>query len=300
MSPQEPEKKFSSNNSLVRTDLSGALYLPAQKEIRMEIKNPYEAYARLTEDERKYSYAKYYGRGLPPLPEEQVAILEGGRTMAPEDAVLPDELRKMLHPEAISVENGYCLLEDGGSYVAAIHEMPEITLDMYSWWNEWRMQGDSTSRYKIWCPGKHICCHQTFASEEIGGEIEEIYFEQGFRDNPGVLGLRPEEMERAGLLMADGGGAWSKRRSAPLQDPPIGGIVCHFIYRHENGRGIVMRSRFWNGYSIRGKIVNTLAPGQQLSLEYARGLFEHNCIEMAYLNNLLPELYVEEHCGQQG
>ena len=60
-----------------------------------------------------------------------------------------------------------------------------------------------------------------------------------------------------------------------------------------------MRSRFWNGYSIRGKIVNTLAPGQHISLDYARGLFEHNCIEMAYLNNLLPELYAEEHSGQQ-
>ena len=261
----------------------------------MKIKNPYEQYAKLTVEESQYAYARYYYRPFPGLPEEQESILDSYSNMTAEDALLPCDIPKMLHPEKIRKENGYCLLPGGGGYVAALHQMPDITFEMYKWWNEWRMRGDENGRYKIWCPGKHILCHNVFSSEEIGGEVEEIYFQEGIRDNPSKIGLDKKEMEKAGLLMADGGGAWSKKRSDAINEYPVGGIVIHFIYRHKNGRGITMRSRFWKGFSIGDGIYPSLAPGQSVFLRDLRGLFEHNCIEMEYLNTLLPSLYKDEN-----
>ncbi|MDY5023447.1 MAG: hypothetical protein SPE99_13750, partial [Blautia sp.] len=194
-------------------------------------------------------------------------------------------------------ENGYCVMPDGTGYVAALHQMPEVTLEMYKWWNEWRWKGDCNGRYKIWCPGKHLVCHNIFVSEEIGGKIEEIYFQEGISENPEKVGLNQEEMKKHGLLMADGGGAWSKVRDEAPDVPAMGGIVIHFIYQHKNGKGITMRSRFWKGYSIGNGVYKSLAPGQKESMKSLKGLFEHNCIEMAYLNSLLPSLYRDE-CGK--
>lgn len=265
----------------------------------MELHNPYEKYARLTEKESQFSYARYFFRPFPGISEEQENILKYGSRLTCKEALLPQNMSEMFWPEKIKTENGYCVMPDGTGFVAAIHQMPEVTLEMYRWWNEWRMKGDSNGRYKIWCPGKHLVCHNIFVSEEIGGKIEEIYFQTGITESPEKIGLDPEAMERSRLLLADGGGAWSKVVGEAPDVPPIGGIVIHFIYQHENGKGITMRSRFWKGFSIGEEgVYKSLAPDQKESMKSLRGLFEHNCIEMEYLNSLLPSLYKEE-CGKE-
>ena len=255
----------------------------------------YEKYAALSPEEQKQPYAKYYNRPFPVLPKEQQDILDYGSKMKESDVILADNITDVLHPERITCENGYIRLKDGAGYIAAYHELPEVSFEMYQWWNEWRLQGDSTSRYKIWCPHKHLSCFFTYSSEEIGGKIEEIYFAVPVRDHPEEFGLSPDEMKKYGLLQADGGTALSKPRDAGEVDVPMSTIVVHFIYPHPNGRGIVMRSRFWKGYTLMGgRIIKMLAPGQSVREEELRGMFEHNCLEMEYLSSFLPDLYREE------
>ena len=137
--------------------------------------------ATLTAEQRKAPYASFYDRSVPRLAPECAQVLAHGSNMDPADVVNDRNIRVMLHPRQIAVENGYCVLPDGTGYVAARHVMPEVTFDMYQFWLDWWTAEDQETRYKIWCPGKHIGAFYTYSSELIGDKLEEIYFGLNFR-----------------------------------------------------------------------------------------------------------------------
>jgi hypothetical protein len=247
----------------------------------------------LNEQERQAPYARFFDRPQPPISAEQQRAAQGELSPEWQEGMPERALSELLHPEKIRTENGFCLLPNGGGYVAALHEMPNITLEMYKWWNCWRMEADCGARYKIWCPGKHYACYENYVAEDCGSGLEEIYFISSITGEPEKIGYTPQAMAAAGMLLADGGNAFSKLRSAPALSLPMAGVVIHFLYRGAAG-GLCMRSRFWKGYQVRGgRLVPVLAPGQQETLVSRRGLFEHNCLEMAFLRTLLPPLWQE-------
>lgn len=251
--------------------------------------------AALTAEQRKAPYASFYDRPAPRLAPECAQVLAHGSNMDPADVVNDRNIQVMLHPRQIAVENGYCVLPDGTGYVAARHVMPEVTFDMYQFWLDWWTAEDQETRYKIWCPGKHIGAFYTYSSELIGDKLEEIYFGTNFRHNPGLINIDVTEMRASTCVMADGGNAISKVYGAPPEEPPVCGTVCHFIYVEPGVPGITMRSRFWFGcQALNGHIVPVLAPGQRISKEYLHSLYEHNCLEMSGLRDLLPELYRQQ------
>ncbi len=251
--------------------------------------------AALTPEQRKAPYAAFYDRPAPVIPPECLQIIEHGSDMDPADAITDLNISAMLHPDRIKVENGYCILPDGTGYVAARHVMPGVTFDMYKFWLGWWKAEDHDTRYKIWCPGKHTAAFYTYTSEEIGGKLEEIYFGNSITHDPRLISLDPDEMSRSVCVMADGGNAMSKTYGAPPEEPPMCGVVCHFIYEEPGVPGITMRSRFWQGcQALGGHIVPLRAPGQRVELERLHGLFEHNCLEMNGLGDLLPGLYRQQ------
>lgn len=254
-----------------------------------------EELAALTPEQRKAPYAAFYDRPYPVIDPESVVVMEQGSDMDPADAVTDKNISIMLHPEQIAVENGYCVLPDGTGYVAAKHVMTGVTFDMYKFWLDWWTAEDHETRYKIWCPGKHTGAFYTYSSEEIGGQIHEIYFGSSIRPDPRLINIDLDEMAASPCVMTDGGNAVSKIYGAPVEQPPICGLICHFIYEEPGVDGIVMRSRFWFGYqALGGHITPVLAPGQKISKEFLKGFFDHNCLEMSYLRDLLPPLYQQQ------
>lgn len=254
--------------------------------------------AKLTPEQEKAPYAHFYYRPAPEFEPWNQKVLEQGSSLRPEDAILAENISDMLHPERIKAESGYCVLPDGTGYVAVLHRWPGITMDMYNFWNDWWTKEDSETRYKIWCPGKHVGAFFTYTSEDIGGNLEEIYFGGSVRQDPSLLGLNLEEMKKSNCVMTDGGNALSKTYGAGEQVPPTAGVVCHFMYQEEDG--LTMRSRFWFGYQVLGGgLVKMLAPGTRVSESMLKGIFEHNVLEMACLRDLLPPLYKQEVLDKQ-
>ena len=255
--------------------------------------------AALTPEQRKAPYAAFYDRPAPVIAPECAAIIDHGSDMDPADAVTDKNISIMLHPEQLTVENGYCVLPDGTGYVAAKHVMPGVSFDMYRFWLDWWGAEDCDTRYKIWCPGKHTAAFYTYTSEEIDGKLEEIYFGSSIRQDPRLIHLDLDEMKKSNCVMADGGNALFKTYGAGPDVLPLSGLICHFIYEEPGVDGIVMRSRFWFGcQALGGHITPVLAPGQRVKKEYLHGLFEHNCLEMSGLRDLLPPLYRQQVSGE--
>lgn len=251
--------------------------------------------ALLTTEERTAPYAHFYDRPAPAIDAGCLAVIEGGSDMSAADAVTDEKIGTMLHPQTIAVENGYCLLQDGTGYVAACHPMPGVSFEMYRFWINWWSREDIQTRYKIWCPGKHNAAFASYTSEEIGGKLEELYFGGSFTEDPTMIGLDREALAASTCVMADGGNILSKTYGAPAEAYPLCGVVCHFIYEEPGIPGIIMRSRFWFGCQARdGHITPTLAPGQRIERAFLHGLYEHNCLEMSYLRDLLPPLWQQQ------
>lgn len=259
-----------------------------------------EEMAALTPEQRKAPYAAFYDRPAPVIAPECLQIIRNGSDMAPADAITARNINLMLHPEQIEVENGYCSLPDGTGYVAARHVMPSVTFEMYKFWLDWWTAEDHETRYKIWCPGKHTSAFFTYTSEEIGGRLEEIYFGSSIRHDPQLIGVNLDEMDQSPCVMTDGGNAMSKTYGTPPEKPPVCGLVCHFIYEEPGVPGITMRSRFWFGcQALGGQITPVLAPGQRIAKEWLHGFYEHNCLEMSGLRDLLPDLYRQQVLGRR-
>ncbi len=250
----------------------------------------------LTEEEKKISYSKYFYREEDKIDSELKKILKNKVMMDPKDAILGEDINKMLNPEDIKIENGYCILPDGCGYIAAHHKMPGVTKEMYSWWNNWWTSSeDSNLRYKIWCPKHHYNCGFKWNLETCGTglPLEDVYIEDLFRNHPEQMGLDLEKMKNSNMVMADGANATSRVLNGDYSVRPIPSIVCHFIYETEDG--IELRTRFWKGYQILGgKFYKVIKEDDVVSKESLLGLLEHNGREMKGLGNILPELYREQ------
>ena len=79
----------------------------------------------------------------------------------PGQAIRPDEqgLDSLLDPGHHDVENGYCVLPDGGAYVASRVPFPGCTGQMFRWWFWWHAV--EPARYTLWYPHNHIAASPT-------------------------------------------------------------------------------------------------------------------------------------------
>lgn len=237
-------------------------------------------------------YFKYLSRPEDPIPESICEILKKKEMMDEGYAIMPDQMELLLEPDKIKAENGCCWLRDGGAYIAAYHELPGATLEMYRWWLDWRFAEDGDSRYKIWCPDSHYKSGYLWNLEDCGCGMEDVYIFDSLRDAPERIGLKPEAMKHSDLIMVDGANASSRVLNGDYTVRPIPSVVLHFIYSIEGGIGI--RSRFYKGYQSIGKgLVYVLKKDDVIPEESLWGLLEHNAREMAGLKNTLPDLYRE-------
>jgi hypothetical protein len=221
----------------------------------------------------------------------------------PADALGLTAVDRLLDPAPLPRESGWCTLADGVGYVAVRTRMPRVNGEMVDWWFDWHPR--ESLRYRIWHPTAHranVLREPSVAGAKahwgaVHHPVEDI--------GTGVVHARIEFKAPRQMGMS----------TDALEDRAVATIVCGEVgddrlhVRHSSmfhvflreGDGVVLRSHFWLGASIRpyGALA---APGERL-LNRAlvrrvalprglpRALATHCAEEYSNLAALLPEVY---------
>jgi hypothetical protein len=239
----------------------------------------------------------------PPDPEVRAAIEAG--PIDPARALPRCEVDRLLDPTPIDPEIGWCWLPDGVGYVAVRTPMPAVTGEMLDWWFDWH--ADDPIRYRIWHPRAHFDNSIERPSgpprakkhwDTVHHPVEDV--------GTGTAHARITFRPPTAMGMS----------SDSLSDPAIAGIVCGYagddtrhaqhtpmfhVVLNEPGGGVVMRSRFWLGATLRpygplGPLGAPLMNNRRvrralLPKRLPHALADHCAEEYANLAALLPELY---------
>lgn len=248
--------------------------------------------------------AEYLDRPMSPPDEAAWKAIEAG-PIAPGLALPRARMDRLLDPALLQAETGWCRLDDGVAYVAVRTPMPAVGAEMVDWWFDWHPR--QSLRYQVWFPGAH---------------------ESNSLDPPATPGAKPHwgavhhPVEDIGLGMTRARIEFVRPseigfRTDALDEPAIATIVCgwagdegkrmragpmvHVFLRE--GDGVVLRSRFWLGATLRpyapapiaaaaGRLVNNrIVRRLALPTELPRALARHCAAEYANFATLIPELY---------
>ena len=257
----------------------------------------------LTPEERALSYAKYYDLPITPIPQEKLAILEGG-PIDPSLALKIEDRNDLFLPGYLPCETGYCVMPNGTGYLANRTEMPGVTPEMFEWWFAWH--GLNDMRYRIWDPEDHFYARQqnpdkvldpsvpmrekTWGTvhhvlEGIGGGPDELILEFRYPHELGYDESKVGTPACATMMCANGHG--------PVPGQGVAAIMTHMVREIEGGSEL--RSRFWIGYGlVDGQVVKLLPDGVSVPPVVPMGLFAPNLKEFGHLAAILPSLYAEE------
>jgi phloretin hydrolase len=241
----------------------------------------------LTEEEKKSPYAQfYYEPILPPAPEIITAI-QPGNEIDSAIAVAPQDIRKLLVPGFLKVDNGYCVLPDGTGFSVIHTRGPDVTLEMEQWWGTWFKSGDyNYLNYKIWMPSLHFT-HANPIWEDLGWGTSKLYRVKSI--TPDVLDLptSPKELNPDFLTLA--GSAFTIIPDAPGEAPYYATLI-HYTALGDDGLDVL--TIVWSGIHILdGKTVRMIGKDERVDLEYVRLFACHNAWELARKMQLLPQLY---------
>ena len=262
---------------------------------------------KLTEEELKKPYAKFYFQDLPEPDPTVIEIYKKG-PMDWRDALDPENVNELLNPGYHKVETGYCQMPDGTAYIATLYKMPGVTLDMINWWYAWHALEDL--RYMIWYPGSHLSikvteegrkkiCDPNISPEEKHMNITHIVCEDimGTGQIPAPHAIPFVDMETLGLdpeLYAKTPGITVKGAVSDPNDttliPERHRILLHYFRETEDG--VELRTRTWRGCTlVNGKKVKMIPDGEKMPVGNIIKLTEHSSQEYTNLARILPELY---------
>lgn len=256
----------------------------------------------ITEEQRKFSYAKYYDCELAIVPEEKLKCLD--TPIAESDVLKIEDRNQLFEPGYLAKETGYCVLADGTGYIANLTPMPGVTVEMFDWWFAWHGLGEL--RYTIWDPEEHYSAYSVnlaqgkcpklslkekywgtthIIKEDVGTGADDLF--ASFK-RPIYMGFEEDKIgtSMCGTIVTANAGLLKAQKASAE-------VMCHFVRETEDG--IELRSRFWLGWHIiDGKPVKLLPDGEKTPLEKARSLLAHNMVEFQNLSVLLPKIYPEE------
>lgn len=248
--------------------------------------------------------APYLERPLsPPDPAVLAAIASGPAD--PAQMVPLAAVDRLLDPDPLSVETGWCFTPERVGRVAVRTEMPGVSAEMVEWWFEWHPR--DPDRYRAWHPLAHF-----------GNSLEPAAV-PGAKPHWGAV-HHPVEDVGTGTVRAriafEPPTAVGFSTDA-LDDPAVATIVCGYAgddtrrLRHSamahvflaTDDGVVLRSHFWLGAAVRPYLPTPLAAPLAMALDnrlvrrlslpadLPRALATHCAEEYANLAALLPELY---------
>jgi hypothetical protein len=252
--------------------------------------------------------AEFLGRQQAPVAPDVLEAI--ARPIDPALAADRRDLDRLLDPEPLPAETGWCKLDDGCSYVAVRTEMPGLSAAMVDWWFGWHPH--DALRYRVWCPRDHegtgIDTGSAMSRRSPGAKpfwgtthfpVEDIGI--GMRrlriafHRPSLLGFSGDVLDdpRVGTVVAGLSGDPKLRLQHSL--------MVH-VFLNAPG-GLVLRSHFWLGAVIRPDLPDRLAdaaarllnrPAVRARTIPARapaGLADHCSREYAHLASILPEIH---------
>ena len=255
----------------------------------------------LTEREKQRDYVKYLE--WPMKAPDPVQLEKTLKRIDPKDALRLENINDMLD-ENRPGDFGWCIFDDGSSYIASVTQMPGVTLEMIEWWFCWH--GMESLRYAIWDPRDHYRISQIRNHtkrrlnkelpliERIYGTSDYVYEDNGapepwigqisFHD-PAEFGIDKEKLasQRATMICAN--------------TNIVGEIMPRSTFLHyarETEDGIELRSYFWPGWFFAGgKLVRN--PEAAVSEARCIGLANHCPNEYTRLADILPRVFAENH-----
>lgn len=223
----------------------------------------------------------------------------------PEQALPRERMDRLLDPAPLQTETGWCTLGDGVAYVAVRTPMPAVNAEMVDWWFDWHAR--RPLRYQVWFPGAHEsvsldppatpgakphwgAVHRPVEDIGLGMTSARIEFVP-----PSAIGFATDALDDSDVATIVCGWAGDEGRHMRI-GPMVHVFLCE-------GEGVVLRSRFWLGATLRpyapapiaagvGALINNrLVRRLALPAELPRALALHCATEYANFATLIPELY---------
>jgi hypothetical protein len=264
----------------------------------------------------------YLTRPLSPPARQTLQAIERG-PIDPSDALALSDADRLLDPAPLAHETGWCVLDDGVAYVAVRSEMPNVSGEMVDWWFDWHPR--DSLRYRAWHPAAHLAnslqpppgtrakahwgaVHHPVEDVGIGTVHARIEF-----CAPTEMGMSRDALSDPNVATIVCGYAGDDRLH--VRHTPMFHVFLRDAVRAHNpvapdqrddggqgeGRGVVLRSRFWLGAALApyGPLGNVAAHmlnrpfvrRRALPKGLPRALATHCAEEYANLAVLLPELY---------
>ncbi|MCD7864547.1 MAG: phloretin hydrolase [Clostridiales bacterium] len=257
----------------------------------------------VSQEEKNFSYYKYYEQDLAPIPEKKLAILAAG-PVDPKTLIPFSE--RQLFLEGKDEAAGYCqigygVLEDGTAHVCNTTYMPGVTGEMLDWWFPWHSVG-SDLRYKIWDPEDHYFARADRADYVTDPAIPmnertwgvNHYIMEDVGPGPEFLKLMFKKPSDMGYDMSAIGTEKCQSMVCAIGESSVAAAMTHKWYPYQDG--VMFCSRFWIGYrwTEDGQIVKAIPDGFSIPLMAPQGLYAHNIKEFTNLAAVLPTLYEEE------
>lgn len=253
----------------------------------------------LTEEEKKYPYAKYFYQPMAPVPEDKKRIADG--PAADSHTFLPiEERNRFLAGDKDTLSVGFGVAENGTGFVANSTFMPDVTVAMMDWWFGWHSV-TSDLRYKIWDPEDHYRARADKPDYVKNPAVPENQKTWGVTHHIiEDIGMGPSPLTLHFMSPADFGydPALVGTQSCNSLVCASGEGNCPAAMTHKFSAvpgGILFESRFWIGYLYRqGQFYKVVPDDQRVPEVVPRSLFRHNIKEFANLAAILPHVYEEE------
>ncbi|MGM9859050.1 MAG: DAPG hydrolase family protein [Bacilli bacterium] len=235
---------------------------------------------------------KLLNKELPSIPEDIKIKIDNAKITATTFENKNDILKNI----DLQQEVGITKFEDGSYLVSMVCPMPNITVDMISWWFWWHSQ--DKLRYQIWFPSIHLDIkyhkkdkaffertdYQNFVPnthypvEKIGGVKLPLRIDFTTPEEFGFDIKTMKENNIAKIICGHVG--------------VFNNLIKHTEMAHiykQTEDGLFLISRFWLGRTMKNKLLRKLIIKDKM----AKGMAEHCCIEYRNLVEILPSLYNE-------
>ena len=234
----------------------------------------------LTEAEKRNPHAKYYHQMPAPLTEEHIAVING-EPMNPIKAFEFKDYGKMMNRKGYcEVENGYCVLDSGVTYAAAILRQEGLTDEVVDFYNHNFAIGESLF-YKIWNPDGHYLHYSNGCLEDFGFGRMNMRFTASVE--PQDLGLNMDEIRKNDPDCIYIGGTSAAGYNLDSAHPEKLERNTILFYYRKTDYGREARIRLYYGIGIEdGKIYYTI-PEKNEALDIARKTMMH--IMQEYTND---------------
>ncbi len=248
----------------------------------------------LTEEERQSTpYSKFYDLPLNLPSEESIRALMPGNEMDPADALLPEQIPMLFTPDAVKVENGYCVLPQGFGYSIVRIDMPEVKPEMIPFWNQWFVT--QPVHYKTWLPDMHLEIQLLekghSAIENLGWGPVRPVLGAGIMFTPALFGIDDPKALDPDFVFFHGGSNPLLAPEKSLDEEPDA-VTSSANYVRKKGTGVEWRFCSWLGVTYKdGQYILDKPMDPDEFKERVRMLACHNVWEFSRMATLLPAIY---------